>query len=66
MAGRTEEAWVFADFHCIEFRDENDGPGPEPQPVPTPPGQGELLPRAEFEGVRMLTPLPENEAVFAS
>lgn len=59
----TEEAWVYGDFHCIEFRDEDDGPGPEPTPVPTPPGQGELVPREEYTGVRMLTPLPEAVSV---
>jgi hypothetical protein len=50
-------------YHCVEFRDEDDGPGGEPTPIPTPPGQGELLPREEFEGVRMLTPLPEGVTV---
>lgn len=45
-------------YHCIEFRSEDDGPSPEPTPIPTPPGQGELLPREPFEVVRMLTPLP--------
>lgn len=59
----TEDAWVYGDFHCIEFRDEDDGVGPEPQPIPTPPGQGELLPREAFEGHRMLTPLPEPSEV---
>lgn len=48
-------------YHCIEFRSEDDGPGPEPRPIPTPPGQLELLPRAPYEGHRMLTPL-ENAA----
>lgn len=59
----TEEAWVYGDFRCIEFRSEDDGPGPEPQPIPTPPGQGELLPREDYEAVRMLTPLPETAEV---
>lgn len=57
----TEEAWVYGDFHCIEFRDENGGPGPEPTPIPDPPGQLTLCPRADFEGHRMLTPLHTEE-----
>lgn len=59
----TEEQQIHADFHCIEFRDEDDGPSPEPTPIPDPPGQLTLLPRDEFEGVRMLSPLPEPQAV---
>jgi hypothetical protein len=57
----TEGAWIYGDFHCIEFRDENDGPGPEPQPIPDPPGQLTLLPRDTYEGHRMLTPLHQHE-----
>lgn len=45
-------------YHCIEFRSENDGPGPEPQPIPDPPGQLTFAPREPFEGVRMLTAWP--------
>lgn len=63
--GRMYEVYSRADqYHCTEFRDENDGPA-DPQPIPTPPGQGELLPRADFEGHRMLTTAPET-AVTAS
>jgi len=66
LVGRTPAQWLdgprdeqglyrIADqYHCVEYRHEDAGPGPEPQPVPTPPGQGELLPRGLFEGVRML------------
>lgn len=61
----TDEQWIHADFHCIEFRDENDGPGPEPQPIPDPPGQLTLLPRDDYEGVRMLSPLPDSQTVSA-
>ena len=50
-------------YHCVEFRHEDDGPGPEPTPLPDPPGQCVLLPREDFEGVRMLTPQPESQAV---
>ena len=42
-------------YHCIEFRDEDDGPGPEPQPIPDPPGQGLLLERAGYEGPLMFS-----------
>ncbi|WP_049569112.1 hypothetical protein [Streptomyces sp. SBT349] len=55
----------FVDGRCTEFRDEDSGPGPEPQPVPDPPGQLLLLPRAPFEGVRMLSPLPEPDPLPA-
>lgn len=40
-------------YHCIEFRDENDGPPPPTEPEPTPPGQGELLPMEPYVGARM-------------
>lgn len=60
----TEEAWVYGDFHCIEFRGEDDGPT-DPQPIPDPPGQLTLLPREDYEGHRMLSPLPEPQAVSA-
>ena len=53
---QTEEQEVFADYTCTEFRGEDDS-DPTPRPIPTPPGQGELLPREQFEGHRMLTPL---------
>jgi hypothetical protein len=48
-------------YHCINFRDENDGPGGEPQPIPDPPGQLTLLGRDDYEGVRMLTPLEPDQ-----
>ncbi|MET7776265.1 hypothetical protein ABZU94_10695 [Streptomyces mirabilis] len=51
-------------YVCTEFRGEDD-PDPNPQPVPTDPGQGELLPRQPFEGVRMLTPLPPEDRAEA-
>ncbi|MFD8740828.1 hypothetical protein ACFV06_38750, partial [Streptomyces sp. NPDC059618] len=70
LMGRTPAQWltpdadadahVFAEYHCIEFRGEDDGPGPEPQPVPDPPGQFCLWPREPFESVRMFVqPCPE-------
>lgn len=40
-------------YHCIEFRDEDDGPPPPTEPKPTPPGQGELLPMDGLIGTRM-------------
>lgn len=61
----TEQQAIFADYRCIEFRDENNGPGPEPQPIPDPPGQLTLVPRAEFEGVRMLSAPPDSQAGVA-
>lgn len=40
-------------YHCIEFRDENEGPPPRTEPLPTPPGQGELIPVEPYVGTRM-------------
>lgn len=40
-------------YHCIEFRDENDGPPARTEPLPTPPGQGELVPMEPYVGTRM-------------
>lgn len=72
LCGRTPAQWFIgprdetggyrlADkYRCIEYRHEDDGPGPEPQPIPTPPGQGELIPREPYTGVRMLTTIPER------
>lgn len=59
----TEEAWIYGNFTCIEFRDENHGPGPEPTPIPDPPGQLTLLPRDQYEGHRMLSPLHTEQPV---
>lgn len=64
--GRMYETYSRQDqYHCINFRDEDDGPGGEPQPIPDPPGQLTLLPRETYEGVRMLTPLDEPEQIPA-
>lgn len=63
--GRMYELYSRADqYHCIEYRHEDDGPT-DPQPVPDPPGQLMLLPRGDYEGVRMLSPLPDSQAVHA-
>jgi hypothetical protein len=40
-------------YHCTNFRDEDDGPPQPTEPEPTPPGQGELLPMEPFVGTRM-------------
>lgn len=60
LAGMTPGEWLrqpgdrWADrYHCIEFRDEGDGPPPPTSPQPTPPGQGELIPMEPYTGVRM-------------
>jgi hypothetical protein len=42
-------------YHCIEFRDERDGPPPPTEPAPTPPGQGELIPMEPYVGTRMFS-----------
>jgi hypothetical protein len=67
LVGRTPAQWldgprdengryaIATQYTCIEYRNENNGPGPEPKAMPTPPGQGELLPRQPFEGMRMLS-----------
>ena len=38
LMGRTPAPWLLpevgGEFHCLEFRGEDDGPGPEPRPVP--------------------------------
>lgn len=52
------ENYLGDQYHCIEYRDEDDGPGPEPQPVPDPPGQELLLPREPYEAARMLSAVP--------
>lgn len=46
-------------YHCMYFRDEDDGGDPEPTPIPDPPGQLVLAPREPFEQARMLTGFPE-------
>lgn len=43
-------------YHCIEFRDEDDDDGPyEPQPIPDPPGMDALIPREDYTGALMFT-----------
>jgi hypothetical protein len=49
-------------YHCIEYRPEDDGGGdsdPLPEPIP---GQGELLPREPYEGVRMFADVVAENA----
>ncbi|WP_431781769.1 hypothetical protein [Streptomyces chumphonensis] len=48
-------------YVCVEYRHEDDGPT-DPQPIPDPPGQLQLLPRDDYEGVRML--LRPNPATY--
>ena len=62
LCGQTPGEWLeqegrpFGDqYHCIEFRDEDDGPPPPTEPEPTPPGQEELLPMETFVGIRMFS-----------
>lgn len=60
LCGRTPVEWLeqegIQDYHCIEFRPEDDGGGddkqkPPPQPMP---GQVELFPSTDtHQGVRM-------------
>lgn len=51
-------------YHCIEFRDEDDGPPPRTEPLPTPPGQGELIPMEPYVGTRMFSDVvAETKAV---
>lgn len=72
MQALTPAEWIEQDplsrsdrYHCVEFRDEDDpGPG-EPQPIPDPPGQETLFERGPFEATRMLSPLPDTQAVRA-
>lgn len=61
LMGKTPSEWMEQDrfslgdqYHCIEFRDEDDpGPGYGPQPDPPLPGQLDLFPGADFTGTRM-------------
>lgn len=60
LIGKTPGEWLRQDgfrlgdqYHCIEFRSEDDGPEPPTEPMPTPPGQGELIPMEPYVGTRM-------------
>ena len=63
LCGKTPVEWLEQDssdgyrlgdqYHCIEFRDEDDGPSEPPEPPPQCPGQGELFDPAPYESVRM-------------
>lgn len=61
LTGKTPSEWLEQDrfnlgdqYHCIEFRDENDpGPGYEPQPDPPLPGQLVLFDAGPYAGTRM-------------
>lgn len=66
LLGRTPIQWLDqkkpgelysrqGQYQCTEYRHEDDGPA-EPRPIPDPPGQLDLVPRADYEGVRMLKP----------
>lgn len=75
LLGRTPVEWVDQwdgkspfplgdNYHCILFRDEDDGPDPEPKPIPDPPGQLTLAPREPYEAARMLTTYPTRTEVL--
>lgn len=51
--GILETYGIDDQYHCVEFRDQDEPGGEEPTPVPTPPGQGSLFDREPVEGVRM-------------
>lgn len=60
LTGKTPAEWIRQDedrlgdrYHCVEFRDERDGPPPRTEPMPTPPGQGELIPIEPYVAARM-------------
>lgn len=60
LIGQTPGEWIRQEgnylgdqYHCLMFRDEDDGPPPPTEPEPTPPGQGELLPQGPYVGTRM-------------
>jgi hypothetical protein len=65
ICGQTPGEWIEQEwgekgppidrYHCIEFRDERDGPPPPTEPAPTPPGQGELIPMEPYVGTRMFS-----------
>ncbi|TDB86468.1 hypothetical protein E1264_17880 [Actinomadura sp. KC216] len=71
LMGRTPIEWIEKrdpesglvrlgdSYHCMYFRDEDDGGDPEPTPIPDPPGQLTLTPREPHERARMLTSYPE-------
>ncbi len=72
LMGKTPSEWLEQDrgrlgdqYHCVEFRDEDDPGGHEPVPIPDPPGQETSLPRDPYEGVRMYSPLTAERPVPA-
>lgn len=69
LLGQTPAEWIRQEgfrlgdqYHCIEFRDEDDGPPPPTEPEPTPTGQGELLPMEPFVGTRMFADVASEAA----
>ena len=77
LFGRTPIEWLPQDreglirlgdsYHCMLFRDEDEGGGdPEPKPIPDPPGQLALTPREPYEAARMLTDWPSLVAEVTS
>lgn len=62
LTGQTPAEWldqgvpyrIGDQYHCIDFRPEDDGRGDDGhRPEDPMPGQGELIPRAPYEGTRM-------------
>lgn len=43
-------------YHCMMFRDEDDGPDPEPKPQPEPPDMEGLFPRPERHARMLIQP----------
>lgn len=71
--GQTPGEWLrqpgqrYGDqYHCIEFRSEDDGPEPPTDPEPTPPGQGELLPMEPYLGVKMFADVAVEVATVST
>lgn len=71
--GQTPGEWLrqpgqrYGDqYHCIEFRSEDDGPEPPTDPEPTPPGQGELLPMEPYLGVKMFADVAAEVATVST
>lgn len=62
LTGKTPIEWMLNDrlslgdtYHCIEFRDEDEGPTEPRPPAPQIPGQGALFDAEPYEGVRMFS-----------
>jgi hypothetical protein len=64
--GRMKPYSIADQYHCVEFRDQDEPGGEEPTPIPDPPGQETLFGREPVEGVRMFADVLAGQSAVSA